>query len=56
MDENRVPVATLENLGCVFTEQTTEVWCDWAETYANTNFDGQTHFCQFCGSTEHKAV
>jgi hypothetical protein len=53
---DRTPVATLANLGAAFTEETRLVWCPWAEQEASTNFDGATHFCQFCGRTDHEPV
>lgn len=56
MTTNRIPVTTLSNLGAAFTEETTEVWCDCANSEAATNFDGRSHFCQFCGSTEHEEL
>lgn len=56
MASDPVTVLTLENLSAAFTEKTTEVWCDFADQPANTNFDGATHFCQFCGSTTHAQV
>lgn len=51
---NIAHVATLDNLGAQFTEHTTEVWCDAFQQLAATNFDGASHFCQYCGSTKHE--
>lgn len=49
-------ISTLANLGAAFTPETIEVYCDWADKPAFTNFDGARHFCQFCGSTDHETL
>jgi len=49
-------VATLASLGSQFTEQSTDVWCTFADKPAGTNFDGATYFCQYCGATDHLAA
>lgn len=48
--------ASLSDLGAAFTATTTGVWCSWAEAEAQTNYDGATHFCQFCGATDHEPL
>lgn len=49
-------ILTPDNMHNVVTETTTEVWCTRAIDRANTNFDGDTHFCQYCGATDHEPV
>lgn len=49
-------VATLGNLGAAFTEETVAVWCSFFDQAGQTNFDGATHFCQFCGAVDHERI
>ena len=42
--------------GAAFTQETVEVWCTRFEMPAFTNFDGHTHFCQYCGTTDHRSL
>lgn len=44
------------NPSAAFTEQSRRVFCNWAGKPANTNYDGSTHFCQFCGATDHRRL
>ena len=54
--EARILNAPADYSRVVTPNDTTEVFCDFAEQPALTNFDGNKHFCQFCGSTEHKSL
>lgn len=39
-----------------FTGDSIEVWCPVVMAEGLTNFDGATHFCQYCGATDHSAL
>lgn len=55
IDTEGLAASHLRDLSAIRTpRESIRVNCPW-NGEAGTNFDGTTHFCQYCGATDHKA-
>lgn len=56
IDTHGLAASHIRDLSAIRTpRESIRVECPW-NGEAGTNFDGATHFCQYCGATDHKPI